>query len=92
VSRAAGRWHIAVDGKTARGARGRRGRAQYLLAALDTDMVLGECEVDDKANEIMACGPLLDRFDRTGALVSADALHTQHRHVDYLHARGAHIC
>jgi predicted transposase YbfD/YdcC len=92
VPRAAGRRQIAVDGKTARGARVGQGRAQHLLAAVDTDtgLVLGQCEVDEKTNEISAFGPLLDRLDLAGALVTADALHTQHRHAEYLHARGGH--
>jgi predicted transposase YbfD/YdcC len=33
---------------------------------------------------------LLDRIDITGAIITADALHTQHRHADYLIGRGAH--
>jgi len=83
---------IAVDGKTARGARLESGRAQHLLAAVDTDtgIVLGQCEVDQKSNEITAFEPLLDRIDIAGAVISADAMHTQHRHADYLKRRGAH--
>ena len=34
--------------------------------------------------------PLLDRIDLTDVLVTADALHTQRGHADYLHGRGAH--
>jgi len=92
VEWAAGRRHIAVDGKTARGARLESGRAQHLLAAVDTDtgIVLGQCEVDQKSNEITAFEPLLDRIDIAGAVISADAMHTQHRHADYLKRRGAH--
>ena len=39
---------------------------------------------------ITAFAPLLDRIDITGAIITADALHTQHRHADYLRGRGAH--
>ncbi len=46
--------------------------------------------VDGKTNEINAFAPLLDRIDITGALVTADALHTQRGHVGYLTGRGAH--
>ena len=83
---------IAVDGKTARGARGPDGRPAHLLAAFDqaSGVVLGQATVDGKTNEITAFGPLLDRIDITGALITADALHTQHRHADYLTGRGAH--
>jgi predicted transposase YbfD/YdcC len=83
---------IAIDGKSARGARGPDGRAVHLLAALDHDsgVVLGQTVVDGKTNEINAFAPLLDRIDITGAIITADALHTQHRHADYLQSRGAH--
>ena len=83
---------IAVDGKTARGARGADGRAAHLLAAFDHDsgVVLGQTTVDDKSNEITAFAPLLDRIDLTDTLITADALHTQRGHAEYLHARGGH--
>lgn len=83
---------IAIDGKSARGARGSDGRAKHLLAAFDqaSGVVLGQTVVADKTNEINAFAPLLDRIDITGAIITADALHTQHRHADYLIGRGAH--
>ncbi len=83
---------IAIDGKSARGARHAGGRAVHLLAAFDTGTgaVLGQTVVDGKTNEINAFAPLLDRIDITGALVTADALHTQRGHVGYLTGRGAH--
>jgi hypothetical protein len=42
-------------------------------------------------NELTAFGPLLDLIDITGAIITADALHAPHRHVDYLAGRGAHL-
>jgi predicted transposase YbfD/YdcC len=83
---------IAVDGKSARGARGVDGRAVHLLAAFDTatGVVLGQAVVDGKTNEINAFAPLLDRVDIAGAIVTADAMHTQRAHVAYLTGRGAH--
>jgi len=86
---------VAVDGKTARGARSRAtpgGRAVHLLAAFDTagGTVLGQRVVDGKTNEISAFAPLLDQVELTGVIVTADALHTQRAHVDYLSGRGAH--
>jgi len=86
---------IAVDGKSARGSRLRSqsdDRAVHLLAAFDTGTgaVLGQSVVEGKTNEISAFGPLLDRIELTGALVTADALHTQRGHVTYLGGRGAH--
>jgi hypothetical protein len=61
---AAGRlnWrHIAVDGKTMRGARDRDGQAPHLLAAYDVNAgaVLGQDSVDGKTNEITCFVPLL---------------------------------
>ena len=83
---------IAVDGKSARGARLADERAVHLLAALDTrcGIVLGQSVVDGKTNEITAFAPLLDRVDITDAIITADALHTQDEHARYLHRRGAH--
>ena len=83
---------IAIDGKSARGTRGPGGRAVHLLAAFDqvSGVVLGQTVVEGKTNEINAFAPLLDRIDITDAIITADALHTQHRHADYLISRGAH--
>lgn len=83
---------IALDGKSARGARHAGERAVHLLAAYDasTGGVLGQSVVDGKTNEINAFGPLLDRIDITAAIITADALHTQRAHVSYLTGRGAH--
>jgi predicted transposase YbfD/YdcC len=87
------RWRaVAVDGKTARGARTAGGRAVHLLAALDhgDGVVLGQRVVDGKSNEITAFAPLLDGIDLTCVVVTADAMHTQREHADYLLGRGAH--
>jgi predicted transposase YbfD/YdcC len=92
---------LAVDGKTLRGARdtgeggGDHEPARHLLAVIDHDVrvVLGQVAVDGKSNEITAFAPLLDTLtglDLSGVVITADALHTQREHVDYLHARGAH--
>lgn len=87
------RWRaVAVDGKSARGARGADGRAVHLLAVLEhaNGVVLGQRVVDGKSNEIKAFAPLLDGIDLTGVIVTADALHTQRAHAEYLHRRGGH--
>lgn len=83
---------VAVDGKTARGSRALQRAARHLFAAFDhaSGVVLGQSEVDDKTNEITAFAPLLDRINITGTIITADALHTQDRHANYLHERGAH--
>jgi predicted transposase YbfD/YdcC len=83
---------VAVDGKSARGARGSDGRAAHLFAAFDhaSGIVLGQTQVDEKTNEITAFAPLLDRLDLTDVVITADALHAQDRHAKYLHERGGH--
>lgn len=52
--------------------------------------VLAQRRIDSKSNEIPAFAPLLNGLDLTGAVITADALHTQHNHASYLHERGAH--
>ena len=83
---------VAVDGKTARGARTDDGAQVHLLAAFDTasGVVLGQTQVDGKSNELTAFAPLLNRIALTDVLLTADALHTQRGHAEYLHARGGH--
>jgi hypothetical protein len=87
---------IAIDGKTVRGATDSEGNQVHLLAAAThTDaLVLGQVEVGAKTNEIPMFAPLLDRLAETGidlarAVITADALHTQRAHAEYLHERGA---
>jgi len=63
---------VAVDGKSARGARRPDGRAVHLVAAVDhtTGVTRGQVAVDAKSNEITAFVPLLDQVDLTGVVVS----------------------
>ena len=42
-----------------------------------------------KSDEITAFAPLLDTIDITGMTITADALHTQRKHVHYLRQHGA---
>lgn len=87
---------VAVDGKTVRGAVDAEGEQMHLLAAAthqDT-LVLGQVEVGAKTNEIPMFAPLLDTLAAAGvdlahAVITADALHTQRGHAEYLHDRGA---
>ena len=82
---------VAVDGKTLRGAKNQAGEQPHLLAAADHDgTVLAQRQVEGKSNEITAFAPLLAAVDLAGAVVTADALHTQRAHARFLHARGAH--
>jgi predicted transposase YbfD/YdcC len=82
---------IAVDGKTLRGSRTTKQPATALIAAMTHDgQVLAQRQIDNKSNEIPAFAPLLNGLDLTGAVITADALHTQHNHASYLYERGAH--
>ncbi|MCM1972635.1 ISAs1 family transposase [Streptomyces sp. G1] len=88
---ASGRKVVAVDGKTLRGSRTARWPAIAPIAAMThRGHVLAQRQVDGKRNEIPAFAPLPDGVDLTGAVITADALHTQHDHATYLHKRGAH--
>jgi predicted transposase YbfD/YdcC len=57
-----------------------------LLAVIDhsSSAVLAQAVVDATTNEITQFRPLLDGLDLAGRAVTADALHTQHAHADWL--------
>lgn len=77
---------VAVDGKSLRGAKQEDGRAVHLFAALihKEAVVIAQREVDHKTNEITELRPLLEDLDLAGAVVTADALHTQRDHAKFL--------
>ncbi len=77
---------VAVDGKRVRGSGGDAIKPRHLLAAIDHahGVVLAQRDVGCKTNEITEFAPLLDSVDLTGAVVTADALHAQRDHADYL--------
>jgi predicted transposase YbfD/YdcC len=90
--RAGGRLVIAVDGKTVRGAKDKTGKAPHLVAALAHGIgaVLGQAAVDAKSNEIPAVRDLLKAFtELAGAVITIDALHTQHDTAQVITSRGA---
>lgn len=75
----------AADGKTLCGS-GPAGSQVHLLAAVDhhTGVVVAQTTVDGKTNEITRFVPLLADLDLTGAVITADALHTQREHARWL--------
>jgi predicted transposase YbfD/YdcC len=77
---------VAVDGKTLRGSGHHQTAPVHLLAAMDHTgrAVLAQTDVDTTTNEITQFQPLLDRLDLTDTVVTADALHTQREHADWL--------
>ncbi|HEV8649712.1 MAG TPA: ISAs1 family transposase, partial [Actinomycetes bacterium] len=86
---------VAVDGKTLRGSGHHPLPQVHLLAAMDhaTRAVLTQTDVDTKTNEITGFQPLLDGLDLAGRVITADAMHTQREHADWLvtHKHAAYI-
>ena len=85
---ATGRRAVAVDGKALRGTRHSAAddQAAHLLAAIDQQArtVLAQTPVEGKTNEITRFAPLLRPLDLEGWVVTADALHTQREHAEFL--------
>lgn len=84
---------IAIDGKTARGSYDREGgvKALQLVSAWASEqrLVLGQCQVESKSNEITAIPVLLEQLDVAGTVVSIDAMGTQTKMAQQLRDRGA---
>lgn len=82
---------IAVDGKTVRGARVEGATTPHLLSALDhgAGVVLAQQQIGEKSNEIPEFSRLLAQLDIAGAVITADAMHTQRGHVEFLDSCGA---
>jgi hypothetical protein len=78
---------IAVDGKALRGARQVDDKRTFLFAGTlhETGAVIAQTEVDGKTNEIEAMRPLFaGRASLAGTVVSADAMHAQRDHADFI--------
>jgi predicted transposase YbfD/YdcC len=91
-ARATDRVVVACDGKTVRGSRIKAGTATALFSVFEHRhrLVLTQRAIA-AGNEIAAFAATLDTLpDLRDVLVTADALHTQREHADYLHRRGAH--
>jgi len=91
-TRAEGRLVLAVDGKTLRGAREAGGEQTKLISVYEhtRGLVLAQAVVPD-GDEVAAFTAALDVLpDLAGCLVTADALHCQRGHADFLAARGGH--
>ncbi len=83
---------LAIHGKTPRGARGGDGRQTKLVCVYDHahQLVLTQTGVVD-GDEIAAFTTALATLpDLHDVLVTADALHCQREHADWLHTRGGH--
>lgn len=77
---------IALDGKTLRGAHDGDQAAPHLLAAVlhREGIIVAQQLVGEKTNEIPCVKPLLENLDIDGAVVTADALHTQRETARFL--------
>jgi hypothetical protein len=78
--------------KTVRGARNKNGKAPHLVAALAHGHRRRPRPgpVDEKSNEIPAVRELLEAFaSLAGAVVTIDAMHTQHDTAQLIIGRGA---
>ena len=75
-----------------RGAKSKGGKAPHLVAALAHGIgaVLGQVAVDEKSNEIPAVRDLLKAFaSLASAVITMDAMHTQHDTAQVILGRGA---
>jgi len=89
------RCHLRIDGKALRGA-ARGGAAPMLLSGLwDDGTTAAQLPVNTKkTNEIPVFRDLLDKIpgdDLTGAVISADQMHTQRKHAKKIEAAGAYF-
>ena len=83
---------VAIDGKSVRGSRkGDAGRALHMVSAWASDMglLLGQCQVDGKSNEITAIPELLALLHLKGCIVTIDAMGCQKAIAQQLHTHGA---
>lgn len=74
---------VAIDGKTVRRSfdRGREQNPLHLVSAWASEqgLVLGQCCVDSKSNEITAIPALLDQLMTKNSIVTLDAMGARHR-------------
>jgi Druantia protein DruA/DDE_Tnp_1-associated/Transposase DDE domain len=77
---------IALDGKTVRGAHDAGQRAPHLLSAIlhQEGVVIAQLQVEEKTNEIPKLPELLAPLPLDGALITADAMHTQTESANYI--------
>jgi len=85
--------HLPIDRDDEnRGGHDRGYRQPHLVSVLDqaSGAVLGQVAVEEKGSEVAAFTTLLNDLDLTDVLITADAVHTNRNHADYLHGRGGH--
>lgn len=83
---------VAIDGKCVRGSsKAGRHRPLHMVSAWAADMglLLGQCQVDGKSNEITAIPELLRLLHLRGCIVTIDAIGCQKSIAQQLHEHGA---
>ncbi|TDD00493.1 ISAs1 family transposase [Nonomuraea deserti] len=82
---------LAVDGKTLRGSRTGQSMTHLLAATRrHPQIVVAQHQVLATSNEIPIFRPLLSDLDLTDAVITTDALHTQHEHARQIVDAGGH--
>lgn len=94
LAQVAGRVHgtVAIDGKSVRGSsKADAHRPLHMVSAWAADMglLLGQCKVDGKSNEITAIPELLRLLHLKGCIVTIDAIGCQKSIAQQLHEHGA---
>jgi predicted transposase YbfD/YdcC len=83
---------VAIDGKSVRGSsKGDARRPLHMVSAwaADMELLLGQCKVDGKSNEITAIPELLRLLHLKGCIVTIDAIGCQKSIAQQLHEHGA---
>lgn len=87
---------VSIDGKTLKhsGSKGIGKKAIHLVNAWASEqrLVLGQCKVDQRSNEITAIPELIKLLELTGCLVTIDAMGTQTEIAQLIQDSGADYC
>jgi predicted transposase YbfD/YdcC len=85
---------VAIDGKEARGTKGKNERPLHVVSAFSHKfgLVLGQLACEEKSNEITAIPKLLDMLEVKGCIVTIDAMGTQTKIADKIIDKGADYC
>ena len=85
---------VAIDGKEARGTKGKNERPLHVVSAFShkIGLVLGQLACEEKSNEITAIPKLLEMLELKGCIVTIDAMGTQTEIADKIIDKGADYC
>lgn len=86
---------ISIDGKCLRGSRSAvsqdKDKYTHIVSAWahECGLVIGQCKVDEKTNEITALPELLENLDIEGSVITCDAIGCQKTMTQLIHAKKA---